>query len=201
MVRPSSSNFFAAGQVARLLVGDVRDREEVEHLVDLAGEARSCSRMRPRRNQALQMLSPCLVGRHHHQVLAHRHGRELVGDLEGAQKALVEKLVGGRPVMSSPPMVTRPEVGGRRPAMTLKSVVFPAPLGPISPVMDPGLMASEAPSTALKPPKCLWRSWTSIIPVPFRGGCGPWMRNGPGQYPGPRRAVNAAFQITGIRPY
>jgi hypothetical protein len=39
--------------------------------------------------------------------------------------------------MSSPAIVTRPEVGGRTPAITLNSVVLPAPLGPISPVIDP----------------------------------------------------------------
>ena len=57
--------------------------------------------------------------------------------------------------MSSPSITTRPEVGGSRPAMTLNSVDFPAPFGPISPVMDPVSIRSDAPSTARKPPK--WR--------------------------------------------
>ena len=35
--------------------------------------------------------------------------------------------------MSSPSIVTRPDVGGRAPAITLKSVVLPAPFGPIEP--------------------------------------------------------------------
>jgi hypothetical protein len=45
-------------------------------------------------------------------------------------------------------MMTRPEVGGRTPAITLKSVVFPAPFGPTSPVMEPVSIRSDAPSTA-----------------------------------------------------
>jgi hypothetical protein len=49
---------------------------------------------------------------------------------------------GVRPVISSPSMMTVPEVGGRTPAITLKSVVFPAPLGPISPVMEPVSISS-----------------------------------------------------------
>ena len=58
-------------------------------------------------------------------------------------------------LLSHLPMVTRPEVGGSRPAMTLKSVVLPAPFGPISPVIEPVSIFKEAPSTAWKPPKCL----------------------------------------------
>ena len=38
--------------------------------------------------------------------------------------------------MSSPCMCTDPDVGGRTPAITLKRVVFPAPLGPIRPVIE-----------------------------------------------------------------
>ncbi len=43
------------------------------------------------------------------------------------------------PVMSVPSSTTRPWVGSWRPVMTLNSVVLPAPFGPMSPVMKPGL--------------------------------------------------------------
>src|SRR5690606_16197060 len=47
--------------------------------------------------------------------------------------------------------------------MTLKSVDFPAPFGPINPVIDPSVISSDAPSTARMPPKCRWRSSTRIM--------------------------------------
>src|ERR1700682_1382468 len=40
--------------------------------------------------------------------------------------------------------------------MTLTSVVFPAPLGPIRPWIDPCSTSSDTPSTARTPPKCRW---------------------------------------------
>ena len=64
--------------------------------------------------------------------------------------------------MSSPAIVTVPEVGLRLPAMTLKSVVLPAPLGPTSPVIEPSGMVSDSRSTARKPPKAITMSVTVI---------------------------------------
>ena len=49
-----------------------------------------------------------------------------------------------RPKVVDPLKVTVPESGGWTPAMTLKSVVFPAPFGPISPVMLPSSIDKEA---------------------------------------------------------
>src|ERR1700738_612272 len=52
--------------------------------------------------------------------------------------------------------------------MTLTSVVLPAPLGALSPWIDPSSTSSDTPSTAWTPPKCRWtlssRSSTSSIP-------------------------------------
>ena len=45
--------------------------------------------------------------------------------------------------MSSSPSRTRPPCGLSSPVMTLKSVVFPAPFGPISPVTVPGSTNSQ----------------------------------------------------------
>ena len=50
---------------------------------------------------------------------------------------------------------TTPEVGSSTPAITLNRVVFPAPLGPIRPVIVPLSISRVAPSTAWNPPKCL----------------------------------------------
>src|SRR5215472_4380909 len=56
-------------------------------------------------------------------------------------------------VTSTPSMCTRPCVGSWRPVITLKIVVFPAPLGPMSPVTYP-LSASMFTSwSAITPPK------------------------------------------------
>src|SRR6266849_8448014 len=49
----------------------------------------------------------------------------------------------------------RPWLGGRNPLMMENSVVLPAPLGPMSAVMRPASTASEALSTASRPPKRL----------------------------------------------
>src|SRR5688572_14081515 len=51
--------------------------------------------------------------------------------------------------------------------MTLKNVVLPAPLGPISAVIEPSATSSVAPSTAKRPPKCLTTSSVSRIGAPL----------------------------------
>src|SRR6056297_2236328 len=56
-----------------------------------------------------------------------------------------------------------PEDGGKTPATMLNSVVLPAPLGPISPVIEPFSIDSETPSTARMPPKFLATFSTVII--------------------------------------
>ena len=71
-----------------------------------------------------------------------------MGDLERAQQPLVKQLVRRQAGDVLAAIVTRPDVGGRLPATTLNSVVLPAPLGPISPVIEPGAIVRLAPSTA-----------------------------------------------------
>jgi len=51
------------------------------------------------------------------------------------------------------------------PVSTLKNVDFPAPLGPINPVIDPGLIITETPSTARKDPKSFVRLRVSRMGV------------------------------------
>src|SRR6266568_7251183 len=58
-------------------------------------------------------------------------------------------------VTSRPKSLTVPAVTGSDPVMRLNSVVFPAPLGPISARRSPGRRASATSSTARRPPKSL----------------------------------------------
>src|SRR3712207_841705 len=60
----------------------------------------------------------------------------------------------------------RPRSGRANPETRLKSVVLPAPLGPISAVIEPRRTSSVAPSTALTPPKRLTTSSTSRMRSP-----------------------------------
>jgi hypothetical protein len=62
---------------------------------------------------------------------------------------------GGADSTATPSSQIRPEVGFSSPAIRLKSVVFPAPLGPISPTISPGPTSIVTSSTAATPPKRL----------------------------------------------
>src|SRR3954471_4424499 len=62
------------------------------------------------------------------------------------------RLNGDPPVMSAPSRVTLPALGFCRPVITLKSVVLPAPFGPIRPVTCPGSTWSSASESAMSPP-------------------------------------------------
>src|SRR5438105_8141108 len=59
--------------------------------------------------------------------------------------------------MSRPSKTTRPAVGVNRPVTLLKSVVLPAPFGPMSANTSPRLMCRLTLSTATSPPKRLVR--------------------------------------------
>src|SRR5438309_1427856 len=60
---------------------------------------------------------------------------------------------GGRPPTSRPSKTTRPPAARKYPPMTLKSVVLPAPFGPMLPKWAPLRTASLTARTALRPPK------------------------------------------------
>jgi len=60
---------------------------------------------------------------------------------------------GGRPVMTAPSKRASPPSAGSSPVTTLKSVVLPAPLGPMTDRSSPRPTPNEAPSTAARPPK------------------------------------------------
>src|SRR5713226_6813274 len=59
---------------------------------------------------------------------------------------------GVSPPISSPRRRTEPAVGGRAPDTQLISVVFPEPLGPISPRISPSRTSNDTPLSAVKPP-------------------------------------------------
>ena len=63
---------------------------------------------------------------------------------------------------SRPPQVTRPRVGGTRPMMSRRSVVLPAPFGPIRTVGDPAASASEIRSRIVTPPATKLTSSSTI---------------------------------------
>src|SRR5258707_15885046 len=63
--------------------------------------------------------------------------------------------------MSEPSKRTAPSKPSTRPEMQLKTVVLPAPLGPIRPVIVPASTEKVAPSRARTPPKLALISLTS----------------------------------------
>jgi hypothetical protein len=54
-----------------------------------------------------------------------------------------------------------PWEGLRKPLRRAKRVVFPAPLGPMTPTISPGVIPKDTAARALKPPKSLERFFTS----------------------------------------
>ena len=75
----------------------------------------------------------------------------------------------------SPPSMTVPVVGMYIPVRQLKKVVFPAPLGPISPTISPSCTCMLTSSTAVRPPKrivTLLASRTTVVPTWCLAACG-----------------------------
>ena len=68
-------------------------------------------------------------------------------------RPFAETWCGGLPARFSPRKRTSPRSGLKIPVMRLKTVVFPAPLGPIKPTRSPLLNRKEKSDTAFKPPK------------------------------------------------
>src|SRR6516164_1329314 len=74
-----------------------------------------------------------------------------------------QRSCGAMPVTSRPLSLTWPRSGRRWPVIRLKSVVLPAPLGPMIAPMLPVGASRLTPPTATKPSKTLTRSRTSSI--------------------------------------
>src|SRR5881628_1733794 len=68
---------------------------------------------------------------------------------------------GRRPPMSSPFHNTAPELAGASRAITLRSVVFPEPFGPMMPRTSPGATTNDTFETAMRPLKRLVTARTS----------------------------------------
>src|SRR5439155_29383 len=73
---------------------------------------------------------------------------------------------GAMPVTSRPLSVTRPRSGRRWPVIRLKTVVLPAPLGPMIAPMLPRGASKLTPPTATNPSKIFTRSRTSSTARP-----------------------------------
>ena len=66
----------------------------------------------------------------------------------------------GRPAISSPLSLIEPAVGAYMPAMQLKVVLLPEPLGPIRPRISPSSTSNDTFETAVKPSNILVRPET-----------------------------------------
>src|SRR5579859_2035807 len=84
---------------------------------------------------------------------------------------------GGSSVTSTPSNRMRPPEGARSPAMQLKKVDLPAPLGPIRPTISPASTESEASASATKPPKAFETSWVSSSTGDSRGETAPELQH------------------------
>ena len=119
------------------LVGQVAEAEQVEHLVAARPARRAWRRPRPRRSRHRPAVAaPGALG--DEEVLADGRLREQLDALEGAADAPPGPLVHGEGADVLAPEAHRAPLSGlSRPSMQLKSVVLPAPLGPMSPTRSP----------------------------------------------------------------
>jgi hypothetical protein len=156
--------------------------------------------MRRRPNQVFQSVFARLPAGHHHQVLAAGHRGEFMRDLEGAQQPLVKQRVRRQPgdVLAIHRHAARR--GGQYAGDHVEQGRLAAPLGPISPVIDCVAIRIDAPSTAWKPPKCLWTSSTTIIASPFGRMARRAFKNGPDRR-GPGRDHLCRDVVSGTRPW
>ena len=115
-------------------------------------------------------LDPAVAAGEH--VLEHGELLEEADVLEGPGDAERDDAVGEPFVMSLPSKRTVPLSERWLPVMRLKTVVLPAPFGPMSPTMVPSSTSKETSFTALSPPKDLVRSADPSrlmgLPLPFR---------------------------------
>ncbi|MPL73685.1 hypothetical protein SDC9_19491 [bioreactor metagenome] len=83
----------ATREVPGALVLQVRNRQEIKNLVGLLQKRRLFLGDPATLEPGVPQRLAGLTARNHHQVLAHRHRREFMRDLEGAQQPLVEQFV------------------------------------------------------------------------------------------------------------
>src|SRR6202043_4168721 len=93
-------------------------------------------------------------------------GNRLVTWNVRAMPSAVRRWLGQR-VTSWPNSSTRPDDAGRMPVIRLNNVVLPAPFGPMIALRSPGMIFSDTPRTARKPPKAFDRSFSSSTGAPF----------------------------------
>ena len=143
-----------AGERAGVVTGKAAEADQVEQFARLLANLALAPRQTPRPvERRSQLLLPVHAGQHH--VLQHRHAGQHPRDLEGAHQAGRGQRV-GRPAVAAPAVeMDRAALRGRKPEMRLNIVVLPAPLGPMSPVIEPDATSNEASLTATTPPNRL----------------------------------------------
>ena len=106
------------------------------------------------------------------QILVDRHARKQVRDLERTAEPgrgdSIRRQPGDRLRRRAR---TEPRSGANMPVIRLKTVVLPAPLGPISACSVRSRTASDASVTALMPPNAFARSRASSTTPPACGAC------------------------------
>src|SRR5580658_2222667 len=96
-------------------------------------------------------------------------GNRLVTWNVRAMPSAVRRWLGQR-VTSWPNSSTRPDEAGRMPLMRLNKVVLPAPFGPMIALRSPGMIFSDTPRTARKPPNAFDSSRNSSTGWPPLAG-------------------------------
>ena len=130
-----------------------RERERPGELTRALGEPHELDNLGgalPRRARH----TPAAVDGADRDVLGDREVRERPHDLVRADdRPRAPRWWAAWPLTRHSSSRTSPEVGRSEPAMRLKSVVLPAPFGPMTPRISPSRSSSVTPSTALRPPK------------------------------------------------
>jgi hypothetical protein len=122
----------AVGEVACQFVFHRRKAPEVDDLEGLTSAGIVCPLCPGGVEKVVDGPGPAVHVEADEDILQDGGVHEQVGLLEGAGDPPAGDLVGRKtPVMSVPSKTTRPNVSMRVPVMRLKTVVFPAPLGPM----------------------------------------------------------------------
>jgi hypothetical protein len=105
----------------------------------------------------------------------------------------------GSEVMSSPLNRIAPEVGAMNRVSRLKTVVFPAPFGPMSAWIDPRCTRRSTPATAQNPAKCFLSARASRMTSVSIRGQGSNKHASAKQPPSRRRSLSKPAKFAGAR--
>jgi len=158
-----SSRWLAVRQAGTQLVGPVLEADELEQFLGAGDDIRlpAHSFVGVTDNPPGTVPGPQIgPGR---DVLEDRHALEQRILLEHPGDAEMSPAMRWVPVMVRPLKAMVPPETLRVPSMRLSTVLLPAPLGPMSPMISPSSTDTLTLLTAANPPKCRERSLTSRI--------------------------------------